>query len=495
MAFQSSILPIVLNGTGTEIPVLNTTDNFDFYTIRGAVTSIGNYAIVPTGVATNGLTFLFEYKGIIDITTNNNTFSIFGASITQEQLLKSWKAVCVYNGTSWDVLLQMDFSEAAIISSSNLGANVIVNTNIADNSIDLGVKGLDLSLTNAKIAAATIVGSTKLVDNSVTDVKINSVNGSKIANTTVTNGKLSTMANNTMKANISGGVAVPSDVSISSIINTNAWSTTGNSGTVAGTNFIGTTDAIDVVFKVSNVESGRLNTTNTSFGYLSSDSNISSNGNSSFGAGSLFSNTGGLSNTAIGNGSLFNNTGSFNTSIGKSSLNNISTGNGNTGLGYNSGVTLQTGSNNTLIGSSANVDSSSAMYRIAIGQGSISTLDYQFAIPTNITTVRFQAATITSEGLAITSKAINTTTGDIATINAVAGRFRKDNSGTTFTLTNSYITANSIVMLQIATVGLTAGNNVAVVAGSGVTTITFQSAAGIAEAPNASADVNFWVIN
>ncbi len=42
------------------------------------------------------------------------------------------------------------------------------------------------------------------------------------------------------------------------------WSITGNSGTTAGTNFVGTTDAQDVVFKANNSELMRLNTS----GYL-----------------------------------------------------------------------------------------------------------------------------------------------------------------------------------------------------------------------------------
>ena len=39
---------------------------------------------------------------------------------------------------------------------------------------------------------------------------------------------------------------------------TNSWSTTGNAGTTAGTNFIGTTDAQDMVFKANNVERMRI---------------------------------------------------------------------------------------------------------------------------------------------------------------------------------------------------------------------------------------------
>ena len=41
----------------------------------------------------------------------------------------------------------------------------------------------------------------------------------------------------------------------------NDWTTTGNSGTTAGTNFLGTTDAQDLVFKTNNTEYLRLTTT------------------------------------------------------------------------------------------------------------------------------------------------------------------------------------------------------------------------------------------
>ncbi len=47
------------------------------------------------------------------------------------------------------------------------------------------------------------------------------------------------------------------------------WSLSGNSGTTAGTNFIGTTDAKDLVFKVNNNEIARFKTSNykVQFGY------------------------------------------------------------------------------------------------------------------------------------------------------------------------------------------------------------------------------------
>lgn len=83
---------------------------------------------------------------------------------------------------------------------------------------------------------------------------------------------------------------------------------------------------------------------------------------------------------------------------------------------------------------------------------------------------------------------------DSATIDQLAGRFRKDSSRSTFTLTNSFITANSIILLTLVTAGITAGNQLSVQAGVGSATITFQTA-GVNAAPSANCDVNFLIIN
>lgn len=84
---------------------------------------------------------------------------------------------------------------------------------------------------------------------------------------------------------------------------------------------------------------------------------------------------------------------------------------------------------------------------------------------------------------------IDTTAGDAATINKAAGRFRKDTSGTTFTLTNSYITANSIITLTPCTNDASGSLAWSVQAGSGSATITFNVA------PSTDFDMNFLVIN
>ncbi|MHC0442510.1 tail fiber domain-containing protein [Flavobacterium sp. 3-210] len=116
-------------------------------------------------------------------------------------------------------------------------------------------------------------------------------------------------------------------------INNTGWSTTGNAGTTAGTNFIGTLDDKDLVFKRWGIESGRISNYNTSFGYytLSKNTGIS---NTAFGATAMISNTIGNQNVAVGSNSLYYNTaGSRNVGLGSGTLMNLKTGNYNTALG------------------------------------------------------------------------------------------------------------------------------------------------------------------
>lgn len=431
MATTTITLSIPLNGTGTEIPSLLTTDPYDLYLITGTAVAIGNYAIVPTGTPGLGLTYNFRFIGSLDITTNTKTFSLFGVAITQEQLNKNWEARCFYNGTAWEVILEMDFTEAQIVSSVNIANNAISSSNLANGSVttpkldNLAVtsaklatdavttakiiddavttskiiddavttaKILDSNITTAKINDLAVttakvndlaITTAKLADTSITNAKVaaNAIDTTNIVNNAVTNAKLAVMADNTIKANTSGGSSSPSDINISTLFNNNGWSLSGNSGTTPGTDFIGTTDSKDLVFKFNNFESGRINGSsgNTSFGYLT-----------------LYVITTGFSNTAFGYQSLSDNTtGSRNTAVGTGSLSNLSSGTDNVAIGLSSGTTIGTGSSNTFIGSSSGGNSATSMSRIAIGAGAEATLDYQFAIPDNVTSIKFKGIVYT----------------------------------------------------------------------------------------------------
>jgi len=195
-------------------------------------------------------------------------------------------------------------------------------------------------------------------------------------------------------------------------LNSSAWQTIGNSGTTPASNFLGTTDDQDIVFKRNGVRAGYIgnpNTTtgnkNTSFGANSLNVATGSRNtaigtnvmpsstigyqNVSIGDQSMFSNTSGWENTAIGVGALYSNTtgvynvaigrnaltssngtgiqgcnntgvgyvamklntiGSYNSSLGRESLYTNLSGNNNVGIGYQAGFSNSIGSNNVFLG-------------------------------------------------------------------------------------------------------------------------------------------------
>jgi hypothetical protein len=186
-----------------------------------------------------------------------------------------------------------------------------------------------------------------------------------------------------------------------------AWNILGNAGTVAGTNFIGTTDNVDLVFKRNGVQSGLLNTAqfNTAFGVnalltnsvnkirntaIGYNSMLNSTGrdntatgfntlvnntsgflNAAFGVNALANNTTATANTAIGANSLAaNTTSSFNTAIGYEAL-NVSTGAGNTAVGASSSYSNTIGGNNTTVGYGALVFNTIGDNNTSIGTNSL----------------------------------------------------------------------------------------------------------------------------
>jgi hypothetical protein len=155
------------------------------------------------------------------------------------------------------------------------------------------------------------------------------------------------------------------------------WTIIGNAGTNPSTNFIGTTDNKDLVFKVNGAKSGTIDANGTTLFGLASGVNYNTatsatfDENSGFGAYTLFSNTSGSGikntavgfysmkanttgqyNTAVGRYSLFTNTsGSRNIAIGGDAVGSNTTGNDNVGLGWGSLYFNVSGTGNMGIGS------------------------------------------------------------------------------------------------------------------------------------------------
>lgn len=183
--------------------------------------------------------------------------------------------------------------------------------------------------------------------------------------------------------NVGIGVATPLSLNVLGLptrpsvtaFTDNAWSTVGNAGTIPITNFIGTSDDNDLVFKRNGFISGSISNTNTSLGNFSNqqyvignyntgigDHALKMNGmgmlpnswsgvNTAVGAYAMELNTLGQSNVAIGAFSLRNNlTSDYNIAIGESALRNA-TGGSNVGIGGLNLNTLTVGNYNVGIGS------------------------------------------------------------------------------------------------------------------------------------------------
>lgn len=128
----------------------------------------------------------------------------------------------------------------------------------------------------------------------------------------------------------------------------NGWGLSGNTGTDATINFIGTTDNVDVIFKRNNLIYGIFGNNNTSIGKYSSYVNTGLY-NTTFGNYTMSSHNNGNYNTAVGEQAMNRHqNGSTNTAFGALSLYLNETGSGNVAIGYHAGRT-EMGSNKLYI--------------------------------------------------------------------------------------------------------------------------------------------------
>jgi len=156
-----------------------------------------------------------------------------------------------------------------------------------------------------------------------------------------------------------GSVYKWSGYSWASVGGTAGWSLTGNALTSPGTNFLGTTDAQPLRFRVNNIWAGQLDENtisgNTSYGFHSGENTVNSGGsegayNTSIGHYSLWQNTTGSQNTAVGMQSLISNTTGYdNVGVGLNTLQSNISGADNTAAG-NFSLYYSTGSSNIALG-------------------------------------------------------------------------------------------------------------------------------------------------
>ncbi|TAL61993.1 MAG: hypothetical protein EPN85_03540, partial [Bacteroidetes bacterium] len=179
------------------------------------------------------------------------------------------------------------------------------------------------------------------------------------------------------------------------------WLLLGNTGTVDGTDFLGTADDKPLNFRVFNQKAGRIETDNalgnvflgyragnasavnglnTAIGSTALQNNTSGTGNVAIGLQSLVFNTTGGQNVAVGWNALFSNqTGSDNVAIGTEALDGNTTA-GNVAIGRGALRQNFTGSSNTAIGSNALYGNGRASRNIAIGSSALFLQSYGVAV-------------------------------------------------------------------------------------------------------------------
>jgi hypothetical protein len=178
------------------------------------------------------------------------------------------------------------------------------------------------------------------------------------------------------------------------------WNLTGNAGTIAGTNFVGTTDAQAFDIRTNNTLRTRIttkgqietyNTGNSVFigegaganddlttnqnvfvGYRAGFSNTTGYSNTANGRNALYSNTTGYSNTANGMSALYSNTtGISNTANGNAALYSNTTGSYNTANGLSALYSNTEGYGNTANGNAALFSNTTGYNNTANGRGAL----------------------------------------------------------------------------------------------------------------------------
>lgn len=171
---------------------------------------------------------------------------------------------------------------------------------------------------------------------------------------------------------------------------TNAWSINGNAGTDESVNFIGTTDAKNLQFRVNNTFAGHLDMTNgnTSYGLNSMSSSKPNNStaigkdagvnmafadnNVAIGSGALYVSEDDDNNVSVGYQSLTElNGGSSNIAIGPRAMPSLNVGDGNIGIGDQCFSLSDSSTNNIGIGGLSMNEVQSGQYNVGIGYSAL----------------------------------------------------------------------------------------------------------------------------
>ena len=276
---------------------------------------------------------------------------------------------------------------SALTGSGNtaIGNNAAIPVFTGSNQLSIANAIFGLGLTGTVAAPAGNIGIGTSAPGNTLEVKSATAGTSGLRLTNLVNAAV-------LSTNASGDLVAASSDPANGLY----WGLSGNSGTTPGTNFIGTTDNNDVVFKRNNVQAGWLNASffstalgvnslpvtstgnnNTAAGYGALKSNTTGNNNAALGYNALNANTTGSLNTAFGSLALSNNVGgggngSGNSAFGASALQGNTSGYFNSAFGYRSLIGNTTGANNDAFGNTALFANTTGQFNTAFGSATLS---------------------------------------------------------------------------------------------------------------------------
>ena len=351
------------------------------YVTDAQQTVIGNTSSTNTGDnATNT-----QYSGLV--TNATHTGDVTGTV-----------ALTIANNAVTDAKFRQGAARSIVGVTGNATANTADIQGAADQILRVNGAGTVLAFGSVDLSKSAAIGTSILpVANGGMGVDVTPAGAGEVLYSSSTTAYGHLVAGTSGQVLTSAGAGAPTWQSTGAT----AWSLLGNTGTIDGTNFIGTTDDVPFNVKVNGEKAGRIDNTlyNTFWGYQAGNSITTGTNNTANGASSLYSNTtanqniaigssalytqsfnngdvswnsdnvavgysalyfnqptsttDGIQNTAIGNFSLYSNTTGYNnTSIGESALYTNTVGFNNTVLGWHAAYNLNS-NNNTIIGKEA----------------------------------------------------------------------------------------------------------------------------------------------
>ena len=145
---------------------------------------------------------------------------------------------------------------SSLVNTITSTVNGVSATAPAVNSVSNTSNANTLLTTVNGVAGATVPIVNSISNTSSGNTLLTTVNGVAGATVPIINTNALSLSGSSLTSTINGLGSTPLD--ISPAVRANAWALLGNSGTTAGTNFVGTTDAVDFVTKTNNTERVRV---------------------------------------------------------------------------------------------------------------------------------------------------------------------------------------------------------------------------------------------